>query len=165
MHNLAVIDIILAVVIFLLVVRCVLRGFVGEILSMAAVALGILAAFFLYKNGAAFIRTKIMADVQVVPEILAFAALFGIVFLLVKILEFILKDIIERIHLSGVDRFLGFFFGLVEGFALVALVLFVLNIQPLFDPEPILRGSLFAKYLLPLIIHDAPPDIIPVSSL
>jgi membrane protein required for colicin V production len=151
MNGIAVIDLVFAALIIILMVRCALRGFVGEVLSMAAVVLGVLTAILLYKNGAAFIRTEIISDVRILPEVLAFIVLFLIVFLLIKILESLLNDIIGRIRLVGADRFLGLLFGLVEGITLVALMLFVLVMQPLFNPEPVLRGSLFAELLLPLI--------------
>jgi membrane protein required for colicin V production len=99
--NLAIIDIVFLVLIFILVIRGGLRGFVTEIMSMAAVVLGILAAVLFYKPGAVFVRTKILADMQVVPELIAFVALVAIVFLSIKILEHIIQDIISRINLLG----------------------------------------------------------------
>jgi membrane protein required for colicin V production len=152
MKGIAVIDIIFLALAVLLTVRCALRGFIRELLSMASVVLGLLAAFFFYKNGGAFIERKFMPGVNIIiPDILAFIALFLIVFILIKILGIILKDIIEGIKLGGVDRFLGVIFGLVEGGIVISLILFVLTIQPLFDSAPILQKSFFAELLLPLI--------------
>jgi membrane protein required for colicin V production len=147
----AVIDIVFIVLIFIMVVRCALRGFITEVMSMAAVVLGLLAAFFFYKQGAAFIRTKILEDVEVLPELIAFVSLLVIVFFAIKILERIIHDIISRIHLGGVDRTLGLVFGLLEGLLLVCLILAVIRIQPLFSPEPLLENSFFAKLLGPLV--------------
>jgi membrane protein required for colicin V production len=146
-----VIDVIFVTLILLIVIRCMLRGFIKEVMTMASVVLGLGTAFFLFKPGGAFIRDRYMPEMQFLPEILGFIGIFFIVFLAVKILEYILRDIIIRINLGGLDRVLGFFFGLLEGVALVSLVLFVLSMQPLFDPEPILGKSLFAQYLLPYI--------------
>jgi membrane protein required for colicin V production len=151
MKGIAVIDVIFIALVLILTIRCALRGFIGELMSMASVVLGLLAALFFYKNGAVFIRDQFMPGIQIVPEILAFIILFLIVFIVIKILEGILKDIIERIRLGGADRFLGIIFGLVEGAIVISLILFVLTIQPLFDPVPILRDSFFAELLLPLI--------------
>jgi membrane protein required for colicin V production len=151
MNGIAVIDIVFIALAIILTIRCALRGFIGELMSMASVALGLLAALFFYKNGGLFIEEKFMPGMKIIPRILAFIALFLIVFVVIKILEGILKDIIERIRLGGADRFLGVIFGLVEGVIVISLVLFVLTIQPLFDPAPVLRNSFFAKILLPLI--------------
>jgi membrane protein required for colicin V production len=147
-----VIDIIFAVLILIVVIRCALKGFVEEVLSMAAVVLGLGSAFFFHKRGAAFlVEQRYIPEMKILPEVLAFAAIFLIVFLAVKLLEFILKDIVDRIHLGGVDRVLGAAFGFIEGIVLVSLVLFVLTVQPLFDANPLLETSYFARVLVPFI--------------
>jgi membrane protein required for colicin V production len=151
MRSLAVADIVFAVLILILMIRCALRGFISAMLSWASVALGLLMAFLLYKNGAAFLRERFFGNLQVAPEALAFIVLFLIVFVAVQILETILKDIIQRISLGGVDRVLGLIFGFFEGLLLVSLILFLLVIQPLFPPEAALGNSFFARLLLPLI--------------
>jgi membrane protein required for colicin V production len=150
--NIATIDIIFTVLIFILILRCALRGFVREVMSMASVVLGLLAALLFYKPGAAFVRTKILEDVKVLPELIAFASLMIIVFIIIKILERIIQDIISRITLlGGIDHSLGLVVGFVEGLLLVSLILFVLSIQPLFDQRPLLENSFFAKLLNPLV--------------
>ena len=149
--NFAVIDFIFIALIVIFTLRCALRGFVSEIMSMASVVLGLLAALYFYKNGGAFVREKFMPNLKIIPEILAFIALFLVVFIVIKILEAILKDIIEGIRLGRADRFLGLLFGLVEGIIVVSLVLFIFSVQPLFNPLPILEHSFFANILLPLI--------------
>ncbi|MDR2738817.1 MAG: CvpA family protein [Treponema sp.] len=150
--NMAIIDIIFIVLIFILVLRCALRGFVREVMSMASVVLGLLAALLFYKPGAAFVRTKILEDVEVLPELIAFVSLMIIVFIVIKILERIIQDIISRITLlGGIDHSLGLVLGFLEGLLLVSLILFALSIQPLFNPESLLENSFFAKLLNPLI--------------
>lgn len=146
----AVIDIVFFALIVILIVRCGLRGLIKEVMSMASVALGLLAAVSFYKQGAAFVRTKILADVAVLPELIAFVSLLAIVFFVVKILEHIIQDIITRIHVGGLDHALGLVFGLLEGLILVRLILFVLDIQPLFNAETLLEHSILVKFLDPL---------------
>ena len=158
--NLAIIDVIFIVLIFILVIRGGLRGFITELMSMAAVALGLLAAVLFYKPGAAFVRTKILADMQLVPELIAFVALVIIVFLGIKLLERIIQDIISRVHLlGGINHALGLAFGLLEGLLLVSLLLFVINIQPLFDPASLLEKSLFERILDPLVGQIRLPEV------
>jgi membrane protein required for colicin V production len=153
MSNFAVIDIVFLVLVCLLVLRGGIRGFIREFLSWPTLALGTLGAVFFYKNGALFIERRFLPGVKILPEILAFIGIFVIIFLAFKILEKILRDIVEGINLGGVDRALGAVFGLLEGAALTAFVLFVLMIQPLFDPSAILVPSVFANILLPLIFN------------
>jgi membrane protein required for colicin V production len=150
--GLAVIDIVFVIIIAIFALRCALRGIVGELMSMAAVVLGILAAIFFFRKTAELIRGKFIPDVKVLPEIVAFIAVFIIVFAIIKILETILKDIIERIQLGGPDRFLGFFLGIAEGLIIVCLLLFLITVQPFVEPDLILEGSLFADNLMPYII-------------
>jgi membrane protein required for colicin V production len=118
---------------------------------MAAIVLGILASLFFYKNGAEFIRESFLPGMKTLPEIIAFIALFVIVFIVVKLLEILFKGVIHGLRGGGIDRFFGLIFGFAEGIAVISLVLFVLTVQPLFDSSAILSGSFFARFLLPLI--------------
>jgi len=149
--NFTVLDFIFVALVFIFVIRCYLKGFISELLSMAAIVLGLLASLYFYKNGGEFIRNRFMPEMKAIPEILAFIALFLIVFIVIKLLEAVLKGIINGIRLGSADRFLGIVFGFAEGLAVVSLILFILRIQPLFDPSSILSDSFFAGLLLPLI--------------
>jgi membrane protein required for colicin V production len=149
--SVAVIDIVFLGLIAIFSLRCAVRGFVSEVLSMAALVFGLLTAIFFFRTGAQIVRNQFMPGVEVVPEIIAFIALFMIVFIVIKILELMLKGIIDGIRLGGVDRFLGFFFGIAEGIIVVCLFLFLISIQPFVDSEIILEKSLTAKILLPFI--------------
>jgi membrane protein required for colicin V production len=124
---------------------------VEEFFSWAALVLGLLGAVFFYANGAAFIRERAMENLMYVPEILAFLVIFLLIGLVVRMLERLLLGVIMATNLGGANRVLGAVFGLIEGFALVALLLFVISIQPLFDPQSVIGNSIFAEILLPLI--------------
>jgi membrane protein required for colicin V production len=150
--GLAVIDVVFLILIAIFALRCALRGIVGELMSMAALVLGLLSAIFFFRKTAELIRGKFIPDVKALPEIVAFVGVFIIVFAAIKILETILKDIIERIQLGGPDRFLGFFLGVAEGLVIVCLLLFLILVQPFVDPALILEGSFFADLLMPFII-------------
>jgi membrane protein required for colicin V production len=149
--NISVLDVIFILIVVLFVIRCYLKGFVSEVFSMAAIVLGFLASLFFYKNGGEFLRTQFWNNMKIIPEIIAFIALLLIVFVFVKLFEVLLKGVINGIRLGGADRFLGLIFGLAEGIVVVSLVLFVLRIQPLFDPSGFLSDSVFARILLPFI--------------
>jgi len=159
----AAIDYIFITLIALFTIRCFIKGFISEILSMAGIVLGILAALLFYRNGAEFLRNQLMPDVKIVPEILAFTALLVIVFLFMKLLEGLLKNILKGINMGGLDKIFGVAFGLAEGLIVVSLILFLLSIQPLFNPSAILSDSFFAPIILPLIIgntaNEVPPGV------
>jgi membrane protein required for colicin V production len=144
-------DIVFAILILLLSLRCLLRGFIAELMSMASVALGLLAAFLFHKPGAAFVAERWFPDNPILCDVIAVIALFVIVFAAVKLLERILNDIISAIDIGAVDRFIGFFFGFAEGVLLVTLIIWLITIQPLFDPVPLLESSVIARILLPVV--------------
>ena len=165
MNSFSAIDIAFAALIIIFVVRCSLRGFVSELLSMASVVLGLLAALYFYRGGGEFIRERFMPETQIIPDVIAFIVLFLIVFILVNILEAMLKEIIEGIRLGKVDRFFGIIFGFFEGIIVVCLALFIISIQPLFDPQPLLENSFFANILMPFITgEERVQDIIGMAS-
>jgi membrane protein required for colicin V production len=150
--GLAVIDIVFLIIIAIFALRCALRGIVGELMSMAALVLGLLAAIFFFRKAADLIRGRFVPDVKALPEIISFVAVFIGVFAIIKILETILKDIIERIQLGGADRFLGFLLGIAEGLVIVCLLLFLIIVQPFVESDLILEGSFLADLLMPFII-------------
>jgi membrane protein required for colicin V production len=143
------IDIFFIVLILLMVAHGLIKGFIRELFSWAALVLSIWVAVLLFPAGGAFIRSMIMENVRVVPELLAFVAIFLIIMIVVKLLERILRDVVEGANLGAVNKFLGGIFGLVEGFAITLLVLFVLSVQPLFDASALVGESFFGQFLLP----------------
>jgi len=151
MGNLPVIDYIFIFLILLMIVHGYIKGFIEELFSWAALILAIWAAVLLNSAAAAFIRQRTMQNVRVVPEILGFAAVFILVMIVIKLLEKILKDVIAGANLGTVNKILGALFGIIEGFAFVVLVIFVLSVQPLFSPSKLFAGSIFAQIILPLI--------------
>lgn len=151
MNNLPVIDLVFVILIVLMLIRGYTRGFVGEFFPWATMILAIWTAVFLYPGGAAFIRTKTMENVQYLPEIIAFLAVFFIVTLLLKMVEHVLRDVVAGAKLGGLNKFLGAVFGIIEGVTITALVIFVLSIQPVFDASNIIVNSIFAQVLLPII--------------
>jgi membrane protein required for colicin V production len=143
----APVDIAFTMLILIITVRAALHGFIEELFGMAWLILGLLFAVNFYNKGADLVRTKILQDVKILPEVLAFIGLFLIVFIVVKIIAFILKDIVNRINLGGIDRFLGVLFGILEGFLAIALIIFIINIQPLFDGGAVLKNSIYDRFL------------------
>ena len=143
-------DLIFIILAGLFVLRGFLRGFTGEFFSIASMALAFIAAVLLFKNGADFIRTRYLQS-EFIPEIIAFIVIFITVFVIGKAIEKVVKDIINRLNLDVLDKAFGIIIGLAEGCAIIVLLLFLLSIQPLFDPAPLIDQSYFARLLLPLI--------------
>jgi membrane protein required for colicin V production len=178
---LKVIDYVCIGLALLLVIRGTLRGFISEFMTLASLVLGALGSLFLYRPCAVFLRDHglqafvegvpaflqrlLPALVRNIPEILSFALIFVGIFLMVKLVEYLLTDIIQRVSLGGVDRFLGFLFGLAEGAVLISLLLLALKLQPVFDVESLLEGSFFAGIFFPLITRPGSLSPAPAGGL
>ena len=143
------IDIVFIILIAILLLRSFLRGFIKEFMTMASIILGLAAAIFFYRPGGQYVRKYIKMDN--IPEILAFIAIFAIVYLFIIFIEYLLRDIIRRVNLGWLDSLFGLLFGIIEGIVLVSLIILVLTVQPLFDPALLLEKSFFYHFLFPLI--------------
>lgn len=147
------IDILFGVIILVTTIRCIMKGFVAEALSMAAVILGILIAV-IFAGQAAKLIDKLIAP-SPWNQLAAFLILFLLVYLVIKIIQNALHTVFEKLHLDKLDKALGLFLGLVEGVLLVAVLLFAMNwLDAMFNFNLTLltRKSFFAGLLAPLII-------------
>jgi membrane protein required for colicin V production len=150
-------DWVFVVIFALLGVRCMIKGFVAEILSVAAIFVGALAGLFLYKSaGQLFMRWGLPSKPELLSTILGFMAVFLVAFLVVKFVARLLEEGIEAAELGGVDRALGLVLGLVEGLILVSFVLVAMSLleptlKSVVDYSKLLDGSFFARLILPII--------------
>ena len=150
-------DIVLIVIIAAGAIRCAFKGFIAEIMSFAALILGVVAAVFFSKMGAELIDSYV--GISDWNQIIAFLIIFILTYLIMKLLEGILHRILDKIHLERLDRVLGFFLGLIEGGIVVMLVVYVMQVQPLFDLQPLLEKSTVAQFVLEII-----PIVVPAST-
>jgi membrane protein required for colicin V production len=150
-------DWIFLAVLVLLGIRCMSRGFVEEVLSVAGLLVGLLAALVFYRGaGELFVRWGMSAQPAALPGIMGFAAVFLVGFLAMKLVERLISEGIEAAELGGIDRALGLVLGLAEGLLLISLVLVAMSLlEPAFKPlagySKLLRDSYFARVLLPII--------------
>jgi membrane protein required for colicin V production len=146
-------DIVFMLIILLAAIRGAIRGFVKEVGSTAALILGIAAAVFFSGTGAQFLADYIGDTVW--TQLISFLIIFIIVYLVVKLFQNALSNLVERINLEKLDHALGLFVGIAEGTFLVFIVLFLLNLQPFFDPAGITKDSFFVRMLQPLLPYAA----------
>ncbi|MEN6476598.1 MAG: CvpA family protein [Rectinema sp.] len=149
----SVMDWIFAGVVALLAVRCFVRGFVAEVLSVAAYAVGLVIALLFYNSGSVLLAEKAgLASLSpTIRYIISFIACFIAGFLVMKLIEKLVRGGLEAANLEMLDRILGLALGVVEGLAVVALVLVIMDLQTLFDAGPLLAESAFARSILPLV--------------
>ena len=141
-------DIICLLILIIFVIRGIIRGFVVEFSSVAAIFLGILIAV-LFSGLVATLLDQFMKP-SFWNQVIAFLGLFILTYLLVKLFEAGLKNLVERAKLENLDKALGFFLGLTEGLLLIFILLFILHVQPLFPLDGQVAGSFFGRLLSPL---------------
>jgi membrane protein required for colicin V production len=144
----AAIDIVFSIFLILAAIRGLFRGFVRELMGMASLILGIVAAVLL--SGLLSLYLDDFLGQSVWNQVIAFLAIFIVVYVIVKIFEGALQRLIERIHLERLDKALGFFLGLAEGLVLIFIIFLLLQIQPFFPIDGLLEDSIFASLMLPL---------------
>jgi len=145
--NIPAIDLVFLIIILIAVIRGVFRGFIREIMAVSSVFLGILLAV-LFSGVVSLYLIPVLGD-TIWNQVIAFLAIFIVVYLLVKLFEAGLNSLIEKIQLENLDRALGFFLGLIEGMLLVFLLLFGLQIQPFFDFQDLLQSSFIYGLVAP----------------
>lgn len=140
-----VIDYVFVLLLIMFTILGVMRGFIDNIFGKLSWIGGIIGAFFLYKT----VSQNIFANIEnkLLANILSFVILFIILFLIVKMVQIIVAKVFEISVLSSLDRALGFLFGIVEGIAVVFLIMFVLENQPFFQIGDISNGSFFFELL------------------
>ena len=150
-------DWIFVVILALLGIRCMVRGFITELLSTAAIVVGILAALLLYKGaGQLLVGWGLGAGTAPLPDILGFAAVFLAAFLVITLIARALREGLEAAELGSVDRALGLVLGLAEGLIVVSLVLVAMSLlEPAFKSvtgyAKLLGDSFFARLILPIV--------------
>lgn len=152
MSSLVIIDYIFMLIILVMAISATIKGFLGEVFSKAAFFLGIILALVFYGK-----LMPVMAQYISVPfvqALLSFVAIFIGVYLIIRLVQLILKKIfLSGSIMKGLDKSLGFFLGIIEGFIVIFMVLFVLNMLPWENVRSIVNGSIFQKMFI-MIISD-----------
>ena len=155
--NFAIIDWIFSIVILLFAISGIIKGFIDNIFGKIAFVAGILLAYFFYKD----VATGLLKDIKVpvAANIIAFLLIFVVTFLVIKIVQMIVAKVFEWSILKSLDRTLGFIFGIVEGAAVVCLVVFLLNAQPFFDTKGLFEGSFYYNIIQSIFNSDVKKEI------
>lgn len=146
-------DIVLSLIILILMVRGAFKGFVAEVLSFAALILGIAAAI-IFGGLLSSLITDIFGE-SIWSPVIAFLGIFIIVYLIVKLLEGVIHKGIEKLNLYKLDKVMGFLLGLIEGILIVSCIVFIVSIQPFVNVGDMVENSLFARIILPILIPTA----------
>jgi membrane protein required for colicin V production len=141
----AVFDAIGIIILIVAAIRGAFRGFVTELMSTLSILAGVLVAI-IFTAPTAPLLVPYIGNTFWTP-IVAFLLLFVVTYLLVKLLEALLHGLVERIEIEKLDQALGFFLGIVEGLLLLAVLVFLLRIQPFLEIRGLFEGSFLADLM------------------
>ena len=119
-------DIILSIPLLWGLYKGVSRGIIKELASLLALILGTYGAVHFSEQLQPTLQTNISINESFSP-IIAFAATFILIVLLVRILGLMLDKIIKLVALGMISRFLGGFFGALKVAFITSAFLLVLN--------------------------------------
>lgn len=145
------IDIFFSAVILFMTIKAIVRGFVSELMGIAAIGLGIMLGVLFSGLLGAFIGKQFGESNW--NQVIAFLIIFLVSYILIKIFENGLNALVEKIHLDKLDRSLGLFFGIIEGIVLVVIMVFIIEVQPLINTEKVEDESWYIQ-----TIHRFVPD-------
>jgi membrane protein required for colicin V production len=129
------------------VVISLLRGFVREAISLAALLAGIWMAV-----GYAEYFSKLMSDYISLPSAriaIAAALLFIIALLAGALINYLAGQLVRKSGLSGTDRMIGVLFGVARGVVIVALLVLMAGLTPL-PRDPWWHESVFIGHIQPM---------------
>ncbi|MBR1911076.1 MAG: CvpA family protein [Treponema sp.] len=148
--SLPLIDFIFVVILVIFALLAYLKGIIGELFDKGAPIIGLWFGILFYKRLALSLYPYI--GVPVVCNAIAFVLIFVLVFIIVKIMQQILQTLFSGRIFRQLDHTLGFIFGLVEGFAVIAIILLILRFQPWVDVHEMLESSIFYRILGKVIV-------------
>ncbi|MBI9106896.1 MAG: CvpA family protein [Spirochaetales bacterium] len=145
------IDVFFTIIILFMMIKAIVRGFVTEFMGLAGFGMGILFGVLFSALLGDFISSNFGHSNW--NQVIAFLLIFLVTYVLIKVFENGLNALIDKINLDKLDKSLGLFFGIIEGAALVMIIVFVIEIQPLINTEKIESESWYIQ-----TIHKFMPD-------
>ncbi|MBF90307.1 MAG: colicin V production protein [Flavobacteriales bacterium] len=119
-------DIILSIPLLLGLYKGLKRGIIKELASLLALTLGIYVAVHFSEQVQPTLQANTSIDESFLP-IIAFAATFIMIVLLVRLLGLMLDKIIKLVALGMISGLLGGFFGLLKTAFIISALLLIFN--------------------------------------
>lgn len=146
MDGFTIIDGIVAVVIILSAVLAYSRGFVREALSIGGWALAAVVAYVVAPSVQPLMREipvlrDFLGESGELAMIAAFAVVFAGALIIFSFITPLFAGAVQRSALGGIDRGLGFIFGVARGALLVAIAYLVYDRVIVSDPMPMIDDS------------------------
>ncbi len=142
-----IIDVLVLIILVFSALIAFLRGFIREVLTIAGVLGGMVAAYYFAPHLQPHMRGWLGVDETVEPpqqlfgivpyamvsDALSYGAIFITVVIVLSIISHMLAETIKSIGLGAIDRTLGVFFGLARG--VILLVLLYMPVHLFVDDE------------------------------
>ena len=130
MEGFTIVDGIVAVVIILSALLAYGRGFVREVMAIAAWIAAAILAFLFAPRVEPLVREipvvgEFIADSCELSIIGAFALVFAVALIVVSLFTPLFSSLVQRSALGGIDQGMGFLFGVARGILLVLIAFFV----------------------------------------
>ena len=138
-------DYIIIIVMAILVVKGVIRGFIREALSLAGIGFGILLGIIYQPELTNFLKAYV-PDGKYLP-LLSLAAIFIFVFVFCNVLGWLLRLIFKKVLLGWLDRMLGAVFAVLKGIVIIYVSMVLITF---FVPTkaPLIAGSTLAPWII-----------------
>lgn len=152
----------IAIVVILLVSALIglFRGFIREMLSLASWVIAFYIAWTFAPLGATYLEPYIsQPPLRVVAS---FVGIFIVVLIVVSIIAYLVYKLFALAGIKGVDRSLGFLFGVARGVVLIA-VLILTAVYTDFAAQPWWQSSALVSYFTPVtdfLLTLMPPDVV-----
>ncbi len=139
-----VLDYIIVVSMIYLIIKGILRGFIGEVASLTGIILGIWLGNVFQPRVTEILEVHIPFT-EFIP-LISFAVIFATIFILFNFLGWLLKLLFKKIFLGWLDRSLGAFLAIIKGVIVIYLVFVILTF---FIPEktPLIAESKLAPWI------------------
>lgn len=134
-----VIDIVLLILALIICIRAGINGLINEVFGLGTFILGAWLAF-MFMNKLQPYLAECMNDK--LASVLTFLILFTCVFLIMKIIQTVLKSFFSAQILNSLDHGLGLIIGVAEGVLFIIIVFILMEIlQSWIDTSEIRNGS------------------------
>lgn len=117
-------DVVIILIMAASIIYSLLKGFIKEVSFLAAVVVGLLAALRGYSYLAIHLYTTFKNPTA--TKVFSFLIILALVFLVIKVIGWLVEREFKRAGLSNLDRLLGVILGAVKGAVIVSALLLLL---------------------------------------
>jgi len=164
-----VFDIVTLVIVSLFALRCLLRGFVKEVFSLAGIIGAVVLGRLYYREAAEFFQPWVSGELQ--ANVLGFAAICIIVLVSASLASWLVFKLVHKTFLGIADRLGGLAVGALQGVLAMGVFLLVVvsvtgSLEQSFVSDSVLAPWILeaVRYLSGIILKQAVPGTVPEAA-